>query len=552
MLVKYSEIQKGSALVYVLIIAFVLMIVISGASYVSKLNTLSSLGLDNLLASKFSVDSYLENYLGNNSTVQNIDETKGGFRYQITKMGSGSTIALGPFISGEVYSDEPAIAKVDKFAYRVFNDDSDAKLIGSREFLYSTSTFKNITKYSQYDNSLVPVNVPYINTKFLSSDEKDLRLSNNSLINSEVGFIGAFEIDGTTISFKSRVGGSFDLTLPEGVGNISSLSVGWDLANGRWTMYVAVVINDGLELYTSSTALSTLVQNSEQAKTDLSSWIIRADFANNSIKNLVWSNTPTTILSFFSENSASHWEYYQVDLADNSLAEKIGEYPSTVSASYGIQTSSQRTMDSLNSRDIIINNVNALASDNMNGLTINGVSYPVISKYHSSNYNKLPLIMMVDGSSYIYGMVNSTNLDHDGNIDFFTYDVSDANQVFDSIDVSSIGSINYNGEITKAVIVRFGYIFLITDKKIYMIGTDSSNHISLAEDPISISVSNQNIQILFDEDRKQIYAMPNAMECDLGLETDCGIEKRIYFSKDFSSILNPVNGLFYIRDSVSV
>ncbi|MFC4892333.1 hypothetical protein ACFPDQ_04650 [Pseudofrancisella aestuarii] len=552
MLIKYSKIQKGSALTYVLIIAFVLMIVISGASYISRLNTLSGLGLDDLLSSKFSVDSYLENYLGNNSTVQNVDETKGGFRYQITKIASGSTIALGPFISGDVYSDEPAIAKVDKFAYKVFNDDSDAKLIGSREFLYSTSVFKDMTKYSQYDNSLIPVNVPFINTKFLSSDEKDLRLSNNSLIDSEVGFIGAFEIDGTTISFKSRVGGSFDLTLPEGVSNISSLSVGWNLVNGSWTMYMAIVINDGLELYTSSTALSTLVQNSEQAKTDLSNWIIRTDFTNNSIRNLAWSNTPAPILSIFSENSASHWEYYQVNLENNSLAEKIGECPSTVSESYGIQTSSQRTMDSLNSVAIIINNVNALASDNMNGLTINGVSYPVISKYHSSNYNKLPLIMMVDGSSYIYGMVNSTNLDHDGNIDFFTYDVFAANQVFDSIDIATVGSINYNGEITKSVIVRFGYIFLITDKKIYMIGTDSSNNISLAEDPINIGVDDQNIQILFDEDRKQIYAMPNAMECDLGLETECGVEKRIYFSKDFSDILNPVSGLFYIRDSVNV
>lgn len=552
MLVKYSKIQKGSALVYVLIIAFVLMIVISGASYVSKLNTLSSLGLDNLLASKFSVDSYLENYLGNNSTVQNIDETKGSFRYQITKMGSSSTIALGPFISGEVYSDEPVIAKVDKFAYKVFNDGSDAKPIGSREFLYSTSVFKNITRYIQYDNSLVPVNVPYINAKFLSSDEKGSRLSNNSLINSEVGFIGAFKIDGTTISFKSRVGGSFDLTLPEGVSNISSLSVGWDLVSGSWTMYMAIVINDGLELYTSSTALSTLVQNSEQAKTDLSNWIIRADFTNNSIKNLAWSNETTPMLSFFSENSASHWEYYQVNLVDSSLAEKIGEYPSTVSASYGIQISSQRKLNSLNSDVVVVNNVNALASDSMNGLAANNVTYPVISKYHSTNYNKLPLIMTKDGSTYIYGIIYSANPEHDGNIDFFTYDVANSNQVFDSIDISAIGSINYNGEITKAVIVRFGYIFLITDKKIYMIGTDSSNNISLAEDTIGINVSDQNIQISFDDEKKQIYAMPNAMECDLGLETDCGIEKRIYFSKDFSDILNPVNGLFYIRDSVSV
>ncbi|AJI53872.1 putative pilus assembly protein [Francisella philomiragia] len=243
-----------------MIFAFVVLITVSSLSYLVRYNLLSIKSLQSQEIASTVEQQYIQE-ISQKCTIATGDISFGSYHIQNT-LQSSQPIFSNRNVTINLYDSQPAAISMDiehKLFYR-------NKLMLNKEILY-----KKLPHHSMinYDSSLVPINVPYIDVARMNNSQKFYRLNSSGHISdTERGYIGFLkkEYDWLLISVNKNIQiiNLKNLDLSENY----SLKIGWQLSEGSWQMLLAIY--DKQHLYIFKTKLTNLVNNLSKAVLDLS------------------------------------------------------------------------------------------------------------------------------------------------------------------------------------------------------------------------------------------------------------------------------------------
>lgn len=175
--------MRGSSLLATLIFAFVLMIVISALAY--NFNA-DSLAIKTLVDEKKNLsvhEGYFGNIIGTVDLSTTTDENIGDFRF-VTTSNSITPRFEYENANARLYSAEPYLISYD--VTHQFFENSALRYI--RNFIYNLLPTFTMT---QYEKTVIPLNLPYINIDGMSDSALSYRIGNqNNRSTSEGGYIG--------------------------------------------------------------------------------------------------------------------------------------------------------------------------------------------------------------------------------------------------------------------------------------------------------------------------------------------------------------------------
>ena len=254
---------KGSSLLTALIFSFVLMVIISAIAYNFRISSLSVGSLINEEKNMNIDDGYINNLASSGSLISSRDETINDFRFE-TIVNSITPKFYTNNTNSQLYQAEPFLLSYD-ITHNFYNN-------GINQY-QSDIIFNTLANsiYTQYDPDIYPINIPYINTAAIVPDSS-YNLGSGSTV-AQYGYVGY--IQRNTSSLDINASGTSTTVNISGVkfSDFSSdykFSVGWDLRAGFLNIFLAIY--DDNEVFTSSTSLDNLINNSTQAKLDLEDW----------------------------------------------------------------------------------------------------------------------------------------------------------------------------------------------------------------------------------------------------------------------------------------
>ncbi|MED7818777.1 MULTISPECIES: hypothetical protein [unclassified Francisella] len=592
---------KGSSLLAVLIFAFVVMVVISALAYNFNINSLSVRTQIDQTENINVHEGYFSNVIGSADLSKDSEETIGQFKF-ITTLDS---ITPGfDFMNANVtlYNSTPYL-----ISYRLRHQFLDNNINRySRDFIFNI--LPNITM-SQYEETIIPLNLPYINIDAMSDSLKDYKLGlqdnkiaiyggyigyiKKPLFNSGSGSSEGDECDaaGTSINGSCETSKHEHKTLichvNEGNGNGGSkvidiskngwaghaghdgdyrgtchdnpseklvinaygnslnigfpknislddyrISVGWGLIGGEWNFYLAIYDYD--RVYTSTTTLSNLRENASAAELGLSNWqevgglsvgdgdILSVrwyyDNAKDVPKPLILEEFPSVVNNSYSGDykislykTISSNNVYTASEADtytigNQIVDKSKIHISIPDALFTLSPGTPLIFEQKNVLDFNLEG-NYLLGDGTDStkatLTAEVSDDPILVKKNTTQFY---IIYFNADTVYIY---------------LYSRGVSAP---------TLISKDSFSGEVIQKLIVKFGALFIVTDKKIYVEDISSRSLIS------SVSIySGSKFQISRDGDGK-IYAMSNGLQCNI--DNNCNNASRIYLDTGCSAYPN--------------
>ncbi|MBY7734088.1 hypothetical protein [Francisella philomiragia] len=252
--------KTGSSLMSAMIFAFVVLITVSSLSYLVRYNLLSVKSLQSQDIVSTVEQQYIQE-ISQKGTIATGDTSFGSYHIQNT-LQSSQPIFSNRNVTINLYDSQPAAISMH-IEHKLFYRD---KLMLNKEILY-----KKLPHHSMinYDSSLVPINVPYIDVARMNNSQKFYRLNSSGHISdTERGYIGFLkkEYDWLLISVNKNIQiiNLKNLDLSENY----SLKIGWQLNQGSWQMLLAIY--DKQHLYIFKTKLTNLVNNLHKAVLDLS------------------------------------------------------------------------------------------------------------------------------------------------------------------------------------------------------------------------------------------------------------------------------------------
>lgn len=260
---KYQKI-KGVSLLTALIFSFVLMVVLSALSYNYRV---SSLAIDSLTDDMENLnldEGYIDIVLNNPDLFdETIDDTVGISRF-VTDPSSITPIFYHKNSSSSLYQADPLV-----LSYNMTHHYYNNGVLGYVKNMIMNQLTNDT--FVQYDENLIPLNIPYLNIDAMTSSEKIYKLTNNDTISdSERGYIGYIQRSGLSLTLVA-MGTSSSFSVPSDLSTSDyKLSFGWNLKNGLWDLFILAY--DTNKAYTSSTSLRNMVDNSSQASTQLADW----------------------------------------------------------------------------------------------------------------------------------------------------------------------------------------------------------------------------------------------------------------------------------------
>ena len=260
-----------------MIFGFVVLVCVSSLTYVTRYDLLS-------------VKSFVES-----ESSEQIEEQ------YIRQVNSKNTIALGKHKIGDYEIDNSLTQSQPLFSHKkvavelyagaptAISDEVSHRLSYKGEHkLTKDIILKQLPKHSMldYNEAYVPINIPYIDTERMTSEQQSYHLNKAKKTNIQKhGFIGYFEKEKTwlllVVNGKAKVINLEDLNLDDEY----KLKIGWSLVKGTWSMYMAVY--DEEHLYVYKTKLDDLLKNSAQVTIDLSS-SIKIIALPSQIQDLTW------------------------------------------------------------------------------------------------------------------------------------------------------------------------------------------------------------------------------------------------------------------------
>ena len=252
--------QKGSVLIFTLIISAIIFMTVSAYIYSSRINLFSSKSLTENSQKNLLHDSYIDFYIPKiktdiesfsiNDTTSIIDKSEPSqIFYNYNNIKQYESEALNSY-------------NID---YKIY--DNSNNLINSKKILFN-QPIDGV--FYDYSGNKIPISVPYINLNNLTESEENYRLYwDKSLINTEQGYVGYFELGATSNKLNLIVDGvTRVIDLPIDVTDSHEITIGWDLKYGRWYLHLAIFNSD--YIYIVETSLDSILDKyGSDAVTDL-------------------------------------------------------------------------------------------------------------------------------------------------------------------------------------------------------------------------------------------------------------------------------------------
>lgn len=250
---------KGSSLLTALIFSFVLMVIVSAIAYNFRVGSLAVTTLINEERNINIDEGYIKNLADSGSLAIAHDETINNFRLETTPDSMIPKFYVNN-TNVSLYSAEPFIFSYD-VTHNFYNNGVNEY---TKNIIFNTLID---SVYTQYDEDLCPINVPYVNTAAMS-DNFAYRFAGDDSI-SQPGYVGYIQRNSSTLEISAE-GNNTTVNKPLLLSSEYKFSLGWDLRAGSW--YILLAVYDADKVYTSSTLLNNIMSNSAQAKIDLENW----------------------------------------------------------------------------------------------------------------------------------------------------------------------------------------------------------------------------------------------------------------------------------------
>ncbi|AXA33445.1 hypothetical protein [Francisella adeliensis] len=528
-MIKISK-QKGSALLTALLFSFVLMVVMAALAYNYRASMLT---IESLVDDELNLDvdgGYINDLFVSNNINNSISDTIGDFTFSTT-VDSISPGFQVEHTNSALYQAEPYLMS-HRFTHNFINNGVTEY---TKELIFNSLPADT---YTSYDNIINPLNVPYVNVDGMTGNFATYKLSSGSsmILDNERGYIGNIIQNGTSLNI-SAAGTNTVVGIQGGLSEDDyKLSIGWNLKDGLWNLLLATY--DTGKVYTSSTTLRNLVDNSAQAQTDLNTWnqVVGlpsgSSIPSGSVILTKWihdadNEVPKPVILRKQERTDGSDTY---DLVIYRTTYNSGVYtvktPAKVEATddfdvtkvFMVVPDEAFTLEALNARRPLV-----FFQDD--GVT-------KVIQFNTHNADGVVNLGNLGGS--IFGgdlvqaepiLVRRNELQnyliyHDDNY-YYTH-VYRAG----SLNTTAIIAQGVSGTIQK-LIPKFGALFIVTDTNIYVDDFDYSTFTLVNK----ISINNSDAQILRD-DNGLIYAMPDGLDCIAA--GDCDTDDRLYIRDEGS------------------
>ncbi|WP_150464938.1 hypothetical protein [Francisella sp. SYW-2] len=564
---------KGSALLASLIFAFVILVVVSALAYNYRMD---SLAVSTMLDQKQNIgvdEGYFGSIIGGLDTSQDKEETIDGYRFQTT-IDSSVLKFLYDNNNADLYEAEPYIITYN-YTHRFFENEINRY---TREFIYNTLPVSyNMT---QYDRSIIPLNLPYVNTEAMSQAEYDYKVGGQNNAPVEGGYIGYLQkpvidgydgtgskddyiveqgngnikyilchkpedggnrivvsenswdahhdhgdyrgpcLDNGSRSFTINVyGNTLTMTFPEVLAlSYYHFSVGWGLENGQWTLYLAVYDLD--RVYTSSAALNDIKNNPSTAEVSLSNWKEVSgleEFDGGDIVNVTWYfDNVEDVPKLLILEKFLRDGDYDMDVYRTTYASASKTYAATLTDRFVT-----------GSADFNDKEVFTVVPDSL--FTLFGAVPLIFQGKNIIDFNYDAPYTLGDGvgstKSVLTADVTQKPVILKKNATQFYIVYFNGSTVYKylySFGVSApslVLSNSFFGQTVQKVVAKYGALFIITDSNIYVEDVSDSALIS------RVAISGANYQIARDSSGR-IYAMPDGFTCTIN--GNCNTSSRVY------------------------
>jgi hypothetical protein len=279
----------GSSLVSVMIFGFVVLVTVSSLAYIFRYNLLSIKSLI-LQETVTTVEQQYMQQIVEKGSIKIGKKTLGNYQFE-NSLENKQPIFSNKDVDASLYRAEPSAITSNIIHKLTYKNNLDI----TKDIIY-----KSLPKHSMinYNSSIIPLNVPYIDISRMNNSEKFYRLDKDFQIKDrQVGFTGFIKKEPNwiliSVNNKAQVISLRNLDLSRDY----KINIGWNLIKGHWQMLMAIYDKD--QLYIFTTKLSDLVNNLDKAALDLS--------------------TPVKILDPPSNIAAISW-YFEKDNSEPSLA----------------------------------------------------------------------------------------------------------------------------------------------------------------------------------------------------------------------------------------
>ncbi len=521
--------EQGISLVFILIMSFVLMSIIMLLAYAIRLDSLTSKSLVEGLDSQSTAREYVETLLENNN-VATLAESSGStieidnIRHEIV-VNRESGLDVSDVSDVHILTNARAgfssnmEMSIYKLSHKMFDDFLNKKILEEDVFVVEAQNYDK-EFYRNIGNTIAPVNVPYIDGSDLSSVQIN---ASGSYEKVDIGYVGAFEISspGQQLRLYDFYGNYKVLPSVGGHGVPHSVYTATILRDGVWRVVLIQVFTNSSQttsdvIYASETTLDKLKTNLDQAYSDLTSFYASIN-SNALVDEAVFYDSLQGARLFLrkdyvdSNGNEQHLKdvyEYGVDagLPHFTLVDSTPFDDETKRNGYLVHTIAMVRPNTHNVHDVLILTD---TEDPIRNVSIDGVNYGIV--YKKNNY--VPEIGFADGE-YILATIN------DNSIKFFEYDQSATNSANALVLLSTITGLNQGGADPEKIIIQYGYYFVITTKQIFVF---DSNYVKFDEVDIT---SASDVEILYDGQVGQLYALPNALVCRL--DNTCNTNDRVY------------------------
>ena len=350
---KKRQHTKGSALLTALIFAFVVMTIVSAMAYNFRMSSLTVGSLLDREEHTSVDDGYLDDLFVSVDVSEPNDSDTDYLPYRFTT--TPEAILPVFYSSGtdaSLYHAEPYLDSLVIRHQLFFND----VVQYTKELIFNNLANVNVI---QKNDTTYTLDVPYISINSMTDSEKDYKLSDGKILDSESGYVGYIEESGNgsgpnlqiqmyvvnnlipVDDTKIRPFASNDTTPTDQWVDLdkSQLAIGWNLVGGHWYLYLAIYDNN--TVFTTSTSLRNLVDSPVTAELELSLWspILRLQKTdtNPEIPGLLPSDDIVTVAWYHSPNKTSGTQQQPMPLviARHSF---INEFTGTPDADGIIQT----------------------------------------------------------------------------------------------------------------------------------------------------------------------------------------------------------------------
>ena len=485
---KQTNKQKGSGLLAIFIFSMVLMAIILAVVYNLNMDSLSVSSLLKKSQNTNLDDTYLNNILPSKKLSTSIDETFGNSRFVTTPETIEDTF-YAKNTNAELFQAEPYLVNY-QLKYQFFYKN---KIQDTKNLIYNELPNSSLTSYT---DKFIALNVPFVNINSMTTAQKTLRLdSEDQILDSQKGYIGYITKDNHALNINLINGLNSSINIPSDLNSNYKISIGWNLVNGRWSIFLAVYDSNGI--YTSSTTLSELINDPYHIQTELGNFH-RINIPNNSniisheLAAVKWyfdsgvATPPPLILRKVTKQDGSNTRYdLDIYTCKYNSATKIFSVNSTTSYN------SNHNLNNSNIAISVADNLFTLATSNIiiqqgeNLLTYNPTTFSLTNETKlNSEPSTNPIIVRENDKNLYYIFAK--------NSEYYQY-----NYISGMINGSR--SINYPNEVIDKIIAKFGFLFIFTDKYLRVNDFDSNTLDKIALD------GTQEYQILRDTDG-QIYA----------------------------------------------